>query len=319
MIRCTSSGVTTTSAGVDDGEREEDADQPRCGRANPSTRRTVPRSIRLSTTLRSVRRCRHGGPIPPVHSADTPVLPVPVGGSAPISGGQLAEPAHLRLPLEPPLLVEVAVARALQQRLGLGDRTRHRRGQGARRGPPPSRRARPRDDGGAPGRCARPRRRRPSARWRRSPVPWRSQRSRPAALFPSGRGPGRARTPSWRTGRRRRPPAGRRRGPAGSPRRWRSPARGDRDEARVAQPGEALLVLVDGRRDLLVVEASSRRRSPRLPVAGVEHRAVEAGREAVAPPRTTTTRTSSGSAPDLARAPATSPGSARCAPRAGPA
>ena len=72
---------------------------------------------------------------------------------------------------------------------------------------------------------------------------------------------------------------------------------GDRDEARVAQPGEAALERLDGRRRLLVGLREQRRdRLPPSPAAGrVEHRAVEAGREASARrPRSTTTRTSSG-------------------------
>ena len=39
----------------------------------------------------------------------------------------------------------------------------------------------------------------PPGRWHRSPGPGRSQRSRPAALFPSGRAPARARPPSCRS------------------------------------------------------------------------------------------------------------------------
>ena len=47
-------------AGVDDGEGQEDGDQAGgAGRANASTRRTVPRSSLLLTMLRSVRMWRH--------------------------------------------------------------------------------------------------------------------------------------------------------------------------------------------------------------------------------------------------------------------
>ena len=93
---------------------------------------------------------------------------------------------------------------------------------------------------------ARPPRRRPSGRSRRSPAPWRSQRSRPAALFRSGRAPGRARTPSCEncassaTTRRSQDERELEAGADGV-----AVHRGDRDEARVAQPGEAALEAVD--------------------------------------------------------------------------
>ena len=49
--------------------------RPRCGRAKPSTRRTVPRSMRPWSTLRSVRMCRHAGPIPELNDMCRPSAP----------------------------------------------------------------------------------------------------------------------------------------------------------------------------------------------------------------------------------------------------
>ena len=61
--------------------------------------------------------------------------------------------------------------------------------------------------------------------------------------------------------------------------------RGDRDEARVAQPGEAALVLVDPRGRLLVAEREQADDALLARRRRVEHRPVEAGGERVALPR----------------------------------
>src|SRR6478752_3359248 len=140
-----SRGGTTTSAASTTVTARNASISRRCGRAKPSTRRSVRRSILLSTTLRSLRRCRHGGPPAPgpidmptppeVHHREPPAGPHCSsrhphprrrrGRSAREGGGERAEPAYLRLPLQAPLLVEVAVARALEERLGLGDDPGH--------------------------------------------------------------------------------------------------------------------------------------------------------------------------------------------------
>jgi hypothetical protein len=52
-IRSTSSGITTTIAASTTVRARKTLISRRWGRANPKTRRTVPGSIRLSTTLRS--------------------------------------------------------------------------------------------------------------------------------------------------------------------------------------------------------------------------------------------------------------------------
>src|ERR671912_829891 len=145
MIAFSSRGGTTTSAASTTVTARKPLISRRCGRANPSTRRTVRRSILLSTTLRSLRRCRHGGPVPaPIDIACSLICslgqtrrgsrlflsPPPDGASAREGRRDRAESTYLRFPLEPALLVEVAVGGALQQGLRLGDHARHRRDQG---------------------------------------------------------------------------------------------------------------------------------------------------------------------------------------------
>ncbi len=61
-MRCTSSGITTTIAASMTVRARKTEMSPRWGRAKPSTRRIVLRSIRLSTTLRSERMWRQAAP-----------------------------------------------------------------------------------------------------------------------------------------------------------------------------------------------------------------------------------------------------------------
>ena len=322
MIRLTSSGVTTTSAGVDDGEHQEHGDLPavRPGEAERSGGPCLGRCL-LSTDAPVGAQCR-----PPRRSRiarciSTLVLPTPASArGSPIRRGQLAEPpacasrsagAARRGP----------VRRAQQQRLRLAHRTRQRREQGRGTGPRPSLELRRR----VRRRCARPMRQRlrradPRGPSRRSPAPGSSRRARPAALFPPGRGPARAPAPSCRTGRRRRRPAGRRPGPAGSRRRsaWPCTAaiadeRGPRSHE---NPCWNSAIALDALRRRLRARARAaaprRRRSPGSSIA----RSSPAENDGPSPD-TTTTRTSSGSAAPIVARPATSPGSARCAPPAG--
>ena len=63
-ICCTSSGVTITMPASRTVSARKTEISRRCGRANAKTRRTVPRSTRLWTIVRSERRWRQAGPIP---------------------------------------------------------------------------------------------------------------------------------------------------------------------------------------------------------------------------------------------------------------
>jgi hypothetical protein len=86
-ILLTSSGVTTTRAASTTVRPRNTPIGRRCGRANPSTRRTVSPWSFCSPMLRSVRMCRHTGPIPcpmDICAPPSPSAP-PRGPHSPIS------------------------------------------------------------------------------------------------------------------------------------------------------------------------------------------------------------------------------------------
>ena len=106
-IRLTSSGVTTTRAASTTVRPRNIEIGRRCGLAKPSTRRTVFLASFWSPMLRSVRMCRHTGPMPdPSTSAH---LPSSASSCSPAhQRGELAEPADLGLALGEALVVEVS-------------------------------------------------------------------------------------------------------------------------------------------------------------------------------------------------------------------
>src|SRR4051794_34183289 len=126
MMCLASSGVTTTRPASTTVRTRKIPISRRCGLANPSTRRRVPRSIRLCTTLRSDRRLRQVAPPPCMPIPDTFCLLL----SSTQEPRELAEPAGLRLTFEAALLLEAPVRSPQQQRLGLAHRPGRRSGQG---------------------------------------------------------------------------------------------------------------------------------------------------------------------------------------------
>ena len=291
---------------------EEDGDQAAGAGARSRARGGRSRgSIRLSTTLRSERMWRQAGPMPACMA--TCVYPLSCRHAAPPAPGTAGPAPRARRGAAR----QGPVGRSQEQRLGLADRARGRCGQGGDQVGDRARRARragtavsasPMLDGlrGADHPC------------RRADLqcPGVANALDQRLCSRQVRHQARARTPSCRTARRRRPPAGRRRAPAGSRRRWRSPGprrcetkRGSRSQVKPCWKSSMVA---------LIASSSSARRPATVSVAGgarVEHRAGPGRRRTPVPaPRTTTTRTSSGSpAPIAAQRVATSRASARCA------
>src|SRR4051812_460414 len=123
-------GVTTTRAASRTVSARKTVMAARCGRANLTTRATVSRPSFCSVMLRSVRMCRHTGPIPECIDIRSPLLcPACCPGSSTHQCGQVTEPSYLRLSLGEPLLVEVETGGALEQGLRLGHGAVDRCGQ----------------------------------------------------------------------------------------------------------------------------------------------------------------------------------------------
>ena len=112
--------------GVDDGEREEDRDQPPV-RPREADHAADGAAVEAVADDRAVgaqvaeRRPRAG----PVHAHRRPSSSC----AQPMTRGELPEPPGLGLSLEATLLVQVGGRRALQQPLGLGHRSRERGGE----------------------------------------------------------------------------------------------------------------------------------------------------------------------------------------------
>ncbi len=305
-ICLTSSGVTTTSAASTTVRARKNAIGRRCGRAKPSTRRTVSRASFCSAMLRSVRMCRHTGPMPDAHRH----LPTSRPCSSP------ARALHVSVPWSASWSLPIRAARsrnrrtcasrsasrcssrsedpcALQQGLGLGDRAVDR---GRQRGGQVGHRVVElvaRDDG----------RGQPDVAGLLGPDPPGggtdlqgsrvANKRRPAVLFPSGPGPGPGAARASRSGRRRRAPAGRRPARAGS--RRRPPA-----------PRTAAMLTISGRRSqvkpscqvamLSAISGSGMSSSCRTHVSpsmpsGLSIRRSSPEENVSPAPRTTTTRT----------------------------
>ena len=123
--------MTTTRRGVDDREARKRRSAAGAGARTRAPGARCRARACCSTTLRSVRRCRHAGPMPcPIDICCTSLS---VSASArPVTRRSASASSRKRRTCasrSAPLLLEVAVRRALQQRLGRGHRPVDRGGQ----------------------------------------------------------------------------------------------------------------------------------------------------------------------------------------------